>query len=501
MDELKMKESEDLHRTFFERLDSVFMVIEVLYDVDGSPIGYKYLKVNGLYEKHNGIKKERLFKGISNQAFPDLDYLWLKNCDEVVKTGESKHYTWLGENTKCWYDVFSFPYGDNKVGVQFRDITKEVETEQEMIKGKMHYKAYMAASFDNIFQLTPDFSQFSMIKVDDVLPEFYPNNIDLIKKYIYPDDLTYVLGEGDKGLQNKNIIDLKFRIFKEDGSLEWVHTRIVPIKNEEGDILEWIGASKYITDIKLGEEALKESERKSQELIRKLKKVDEQKNRFISTLSHEIRNPLASISMGLSLIDHLAPESEEYIRTRDILKHETYNLTRMVDDLLEVTRVKRNKIKIIKEDIEVNGTIKESLEAFLPKFKDKGVILEEEYSNYPIYIKADRVRIKQVIGNLLVNALKFTDKGGRVRITISKDEATKNLVINVSDTGIGMDPEFLEDLFEAFVQEDTSVDRSYGGLGLGLSIVKGIIDLHEGTIEAKSQGRGKGSEFIIRLPL
>ncbi len=341
MDELKLSESQDLYRAFFERIDAVLMIIEVLYHEDGSVKDYKYLMVNDLYEKHTGIKKERLFEKISKEVFPDLDYSWLKICDEVNRKGKAKHCRWLGENTRRWYDVLCFPYGDNKVGVQYRDITREVEIEEEMIKSKMKYKAFMRASFDNVFRIAPDFSQFTIIKVDGLFSEMHPTDFALVKNYIYPDDWPYVLNEAKNASQNKSIVDLKFRIFKDNGSLEWVHIRVVPIKNEEGDILEWIGASKDITDRKLGEEALRESERKAQELIKELRKKDEEKNRFISTLSHELRNPLASITMGLSLMDHVGPGSQEDISTREVLKRQTYQLTRMVDDLLEVTRVKK----------------------------------------------------------------------------------------------------------------------------------------------------------------
>lgn len=249
------------------------------------------------------------------------------------------------------------------------------------------------------------------------------------------------------------------------------------------------------------EESIQKSEKKAKDLIIKLQKSDEQKNNFISTLSHELRNPLAAISMGLSLMDHVSPGSEEDIRARDVIKRQTSQLTMLVNDLLEVTRVNNNKIQLRKEEIEINRIVKDTLEEFHYQFMEKGVAIEGHYYVDSIYIKADPVRIKQVIGNLLFNSLKFTDKGGIVKLKASKDLDNSEVVIRVSDTGIGLDPELQEELFDTFIQADNSLGRVYGGLGLGLSIVKGIIDLHNGSIVARSEGLGKGTKFIIRLPL
>lgn len=274
----------------------------------------------------------------------------------------------------------------------------------------------------------------------------------------------------------------------------WMEISAYPLKNE--------GFLVNVRDItKFTENALRENERKFQELIIKLRKANACKRDFISTLSHELRNPLATITMALSLIEHVTPGSNQDVHMREIIKRQTTQLIRLVDDLLDVTRIERNKIELAKENVEVNEIIKEALEEFKTQFSEKGVVLEKEYYDDFLYINADSVRIRQVISNLLSNSLKFTEKNGVVRLAVSKDDDNKEVVIKVSDTGIGIVPELLPDLFEPFVQADNSPARSAGGLGLGLSIVKGIIDLHGGSIVAKSEGLGKGSEFVIRLPL
>ncbi len=500
MEKLKLEESEHIYGTFFKKVDSAIMIIELLYDINGNLDDYIYIKVNDLFEKLSGLKNCDLIGNRSKSIIPSFDYSWLKDYDEVNKTDKSDYFIKYVENIKVWYEVFCLPYGNNILGVRFKDVTKEVEGVQSIHKNKERYKTYMSASFDGVFRLNPDFSQLTMPIEIETSEGIFSNKVDILRGYIHPDDRNYVNDEISIALHNKSILDCKYRVLK-DNYLIWLHSRVVPILNEEGEIVEWLGAIVNITDSKIMEEELRESERKAQELIRELRKKDEQKNRFISTLSHELRNPLAAISMSLSLMDHITPGSEQDINTRDVIKRQTYQLTRLVNDLLEVTRMNRRKIKLTKENIDIVGTVKNTLEEFKAQFNEKAVALEGEYDFDQKNIYADEVRIKQVIGNLLTNSLKFTETGGKVKVRVSLDRVKNEILISISDTGIGIDPDLVPDLFDAFVQADDSLDRSCGGLGLGLSIVKGIVDLHGGSIEAKSEGLGKGSEFIIRLPM
>jgi CheY-like chemotaxis protein/two-component sensor histidine kinase len=170
-----------------------------------------------------------------------------------------------------------------------------------------------------------------------------------------------------------------------------------------------------------------------------------------------------------------------------------------VDDLLELTRITQNKIKLKRENINLNEIVYGSIEDIRPEFEKKGVTFRTRIQSSPVLLNADPVRINQIIGNILFNALKFTQEKGTVWVTLktTKDDA----VIRVKDNGIGISPEILPHLFSPFTQADHSLDRSTGGLGLGLSIVKGIVDLHGGKVSAFSEGLGKGSTFEIRLPL
>jgi PAS domain S-box-containing protein len=242
---------------------------------------------------------------------------------------------------------------------------------------------------------------------------------------------------------------------------------------------------------------LKESERQAYELVEKLKEEDKNKNEFLSILSHELRNPLATIIAGISFLDSVKDKKQEK-QAKEIIKRQSEQLCRLVDDLLDITRITQNKIRLKKSRIDLNKLAALAAEDMRVQFERKGIQLETDIPPGRFYLEADPVRISQMIGNLLNNALKFTESGGRVIIKVYKDK--RHAVISVKDSGIGINKEMLDKIFQPFVQADESLERSGGGLGMGLGIAKGICELHGGTISAMSGGLGKGSTFEVRLP-
>jgi len=232
-----------------------------------------------------------------------------------------------------------------------------------------------------------------------------------------------------------------------------------------------------------------------------LRKADQNKSQFISSLSHELRNPLASIMMSLSLLKHVSPGSEQALQAREIMERQTIQLSHLVDDLLDVTRISQNKIELRKELVELNSLVSKTIEDYKPMFIEKEVSMEVILFSKLLNIQADPTRLTQVIGNLLHNSLKFSDKGGKTQVIVSKSENNYEAVVEVKDNGLGIKSEILPNLFQPFMQADMSLDRSRGGLGLGLAIVKGMVELHGGSVTAHSEGLGKGAQFSIRLPL
>lgn len=249
------------------------------------------------------------------------------------------------------------------------------------------------------------------------------------------------------------------------------------------------------------QKALQQSEQRALALVEDLKKADYHKNQFLSSLSHELRNPLASMMMSLSLFKLAAPDSAQAAQAMEIFERQTIQLSRLVDDLLEVTRITQNKIKLNIGLVELNGLALSTVKDYKQMFTEKGIRLEVKNYFQPVYVLADSTRLIQIIENLLYNALKFTNTGGEVQVIVSKNEDKGKAVIKVKDNGMGIKQELLEDLFLPFVQADITLAHSSGGIGLGLAIVKGMVELHGGKVLARSDGLGKGAQFIIQLPL
>jgi PAS domain S-box-containing protein len=231
-----------------------------------------------------------------------------------------------------------------------------------------------------------------------------------------------------------------------------------------------------------------------------LRENDERKNHFLAMLSHELRNPLAPIRNCLYILERAAPGGEQSRRARTVIDRQVHHLTRLVDDLLDVTRISRGKIALHRQRIDVCALARQVADDHRSVFAGNGIEFDTTVIEPPLHVNGDPTRIAQVIGNLLDNAAKFTPRGGRAALSVAR--AGEDLcTIRVHDTGKGIAPAALEHMFEPFMQADSTLDRTLGGLGLGLALVKGLAELHDGGATAHSAGLGRGAEFVVTLPL
>lgn len=234
--------------------------------------------------------------------------------------------------------------------------------------------------------------------------------------------------------------------------------------------------------------------------------ADRRKNEFLATLAHELRNPLAPIRNGIYMlrVSQEQQNSEMFDSTLNMMDGQIRHMVHLIDDLMDLSRISRGKVQLRKDRIELAWAVNDAVETSKPGIEERQHTLIVELPEEPIYLEADTVRVSQVLANLLNNAAKYTEPGGTIRLSAQCEEEADGrcgyVVLRVADTGIGIPPEQLPDIFELFVQVDRASKYAPGGLGIGLSLVRGLVELHGGTVEAHSEGLGKGSEFTVRLP-
>jgi PAS domain S-box-containing protein len=305
---------------------------------------------------------------------------------------------------------------------------------------------------------------------------------------LHPDDRRRVMERYSAALATGAIYNEEFRLRRAaDGAYRWFLGRCVPIRDERGQIVRWFGTCTDIDDQKHAEEALRDADRR--------------KDEFLAVLSHELRNPLAPIRNALQLMRMGRLEDPDLTEARDVLERQVHLLAGIVDDLLDVFRITHHKIALHREPIDLAQLIRVTAEDHRIALEGNLLKLTLDLPDEPVWVQADRTRLTQVLANLLNNAAKFTNAGDQITVQLHADPRRRQALVSVHDTGIGIAPEVLPHVFETFAQGDDTLDRSRGGLGLGLALVKGIVQLHGGGVQALSDGLGQGTEIRFWLPL
>ena len=309
---------------------------------------------------------------------------------------------------------------------------------------------------------------------------------------IHPEDRERVLASFDAGVRGEAEYRAEFRALGSDGRLRWIVTRGAVIRDGDGRPVRALGVAMDITERKVSEERLREANER-------LLEADRRKDEFLAMLAHELRNPLAPIRNSSYILRHAPANGEQAHRAQEVIERQTQHLTRLVDDLLDVTRIVRGKIELRRERVDLRELVVRSTDDVRFDMDRNGVAFRVALPSVMLWADADPTRIAQVVGNLLHNASKFTRPGDEVFVSLAASGGFAEICVR--DTGAGIHPDLLHRVFEPFVQADQSLARTQGGLGLGLALVKGVVELHGGTVRAESAGTGLGAQFIVQLPL
>ncbi|WP_036252479.1 ATP-binding protein [Methylobacter sp. BBA5.1] len=306
-----------------------------------------------------------------------------------------------------------------------------------------------------------------------------------IEEFFFPEDQRFIINEFfPRVLRDGHAdVEIRFRHFK-TGAAIWMIYNVFFIKDSTGEPVGIATVSRDISERKQAEAAMREADRR--------------KDEFLAMLAHELRNPLAPISNAVHIMKHFSLDKKRLAWCHDVIGRQVEHLVRLVDDLLDVSRISRGKIELKRELLEISTIVQRAVETSQPLMEAHRHEFSVHLPPEPVIVEGDLVRLSQVVSNLINNAAKYTDEEGCITLTVERGD--NEIFIRVRDNGRGIDPSALPGLFQLFYQVDRTIDRSEGGLGIGLALVKNLVTMHGGEVWAISEGRGKGSEFVVRLP-
>lgn len=451
-------------------------------------------------------------EGVIGKDFGEvLHILWPpKVADDVSErfkhtllTGESYSVPEFNEERhdrriREYYDwqIHRIVLPDGRFGVvcYFVDISARVLAEQSLRQGENRLRFIMESIPQKILTATPDGA------VDYYNPQWFEYTgltFDQIKgsgwkQFVHPDDLGESVRTWERSIATGEECILEQRFRRADGEYRWHLSRTVAMRDPQGKVSLWIGSN---TDIHEQWEAANRLRRYAAETS----EANHQKSEFLAMLAHELRNPLAPIGNALQILQSPDATGKADAPVVAMLERQVSQMVRLVDDLLDASRISLGRIELRFGHIELTSLVSNATDVVRPLCRSLEQDLTLSLPAEPIYLKADPTRLTQVVGNLLNNACKFTPNGGSIWVSVECE--ADQAVIRVRDRGVGIAEVQLRRIFDLFMQVDTSLERSAGGLGIGLTLVKRLVELHNGTVEVHSAGLGQGSEFVVRLPI
>lgn len=364
------------------------------------------------------------------------------------------------------------------------DVTEQVRAEMALRESERRFRALTNATADVVYRMSPDWMQMRQLHGRGFLKDTPDPREFWLDDYIPQEDQDLVHEAIDKALRNKQVFELEHRVCRMDGTIGWTLSRAVPIFDASGAIYEWIGAASDITERKEAEE--------------KLRNADRRKDEFLAMLAHELRNPLAPIGAAAELLQLPNLDETRVRQTSQVIGRQVVHMTHLINDLLDVSRVTRGLVALEKAPLDLRHILMDAVEQTSPLIRARRHHLALHLPPEPTVITGDKKRLVQVITNMLANAAKYTQDGGTIELRT--EVRASHVLIAVIDNGVGMAPDIAARAFDLFSQAERSPDRASGGLGVGLAVVKSLVELHGGTVSCESQGLGKGSRFTVCLP-
>ena len=490
LDITEQKRAEESLRDSQQRLEAV------LYSIDDGLIvldrEWRYTYFSEKAARIVGVRREAMLGGVVWDLFPHAEGTkFYEEYHRAVATGQPLHFEeFYPDPINKWLECHCYPSSDG-LTVYFRDVTDRKLREAERDAAQRTLASLVEQCPFGIYIVDADF-RLSNVNAGSKTGAFR-NVHPLIGRpfvevmhTIWPEPVAaevlgkfrHTLATGEPYISS-DFVSPRADIDETEG-YEWELHRLTLTDGRHGVVCYYYDATK----LRRIEQALRDADRR--------------KDEFLATLAHELRNPLAPIRNGLQVI-RMAGANGTIEQARSMMERQLTQLVRLVDDLLDVSRVTSGKLELRRTRVELRSVIDAAVETSRPVIEEAGHELTVVIPDEPIWVDGDVTRLPQVVSNLLNNSAKYMHRGGRVRLTVGLEDDTA--IVSVADEGIGIPPAMLDNVFEMFTQVDRALEKTTGGLGIGLSLVKGLVEMHGGTIEAHSEGEGRGSEFVVRLPI
>ena len=342
------------------------------------------------------------------------------------------------------------------------------------------FRVLMMATSDMLYRMSPDWAEMGALDGRGFLADTTTPDSNWLQRYIPEGERGRVTAAFRAAIASTGVFELEHRVIRADGALGWVWSRALPILRDDGEIVEWLGAALNLTARKNAEDALRNADRL--------------KDQFLATLAHELRNPLAPLRSGLETLKRTSPDSEAYGRTVKIMDRQLNMLVHLVDDLLDLSRITSGKVKLRRARVSLQSVLAASTDASRALIDARMHHLVMGPCEDELIVDGDFDRLVQVFSNLLSNAAKHTNRAGTIEVQLRRED--DRAVITVSDNGIGIPAEELSSIFGLFAQVSAHHEHADGGLGIWLSLVQELVEMHGGSVHASRSGASQGSTFV-----
>jgi len=495
--ETLLRESEERYRTLFTSIDEGFCVIEMLFDENGKPVDYRFLEFNPAFEKLTGIAAADALSGMTvRQMIPNLEEHWFEIYGRVALTGEPNRFANGSEAMNRWFDVYAFRVGrpeDRKVALLFNNITERRRTENALRESQKRLRMAMDAAHIYSWEMNLATQQVEWSgNVEGVIGFSLPADLNAVMELVYAEDREATARE-ILAAADGHAYESEFRLVNPaSGEIVWVRGQGALTSSATDEQTRFSGITQNITE-------RKRAEHERERLLSEAQEANRLKDEFLATLSHELRTPLTAILGWSRLLQASHFDEAATARALHTIERNAQAQTQLIDDLLDTARIITGKLRLDVRAVDLASVVSAAVETARPAADAKNIPLQTLLDPQAGPISGDPDRLQQVVWNLLSNAIKFTPKGGRVQVRLER--VNSHVEIVVADTGRGIAPEFLPHVFDRFRQADQTTTRQHGGLGLGLAIVRQLVELHGGSVHVESKGEGRGTSFTVSLPL